>query len=272
MKSISIFSMYVLVALLFFPQTGLTQSGQIPDLRISIEGPRTLYLYRSADYKIIVTNNGNGPAKTMELVETLPSNLDYISSKPQGVYKPSSGDTLASVSWQFQEIPPQGKSEFELKTSAKALGRSRTSVKLISGTIDGPKIPPLEAILEIEIRGIPAMSISSYDTEDPVKVGEKTIYVVEARNEGTGPCTGVRMTNNIPEEMELVKCEGPGVSCKFEKGQVLFDMVPFLAPGAKLTYKIHCRAIKPGSAKNRAVLNYDQFTTLIINEEGTSVY
>jgi uncharacterized repeat protein (TIGR01451 family) len=105
-----------------------------------------------------------------------------------------------------------------------------------------------------------------------MEVGKITIYVIETRNEGTGPCTGISMTSVIPEEMEFVKCEGPGVACKFEEGQVLFETVPILAPGAKLVYKTYCKAIKVGSAKHRAILKYNEFTTSIINEEGTSVY
>lgn len=245
---------------------------QMPDLKISMEGPRLTYILRPVVYKIVVRNDGEAPAKTMELLESLPSNLDYVSSRPQGGFKPSSGETLATVLWQFQEIPPKGKIEIELTLRAKTLGRSRSSAKLLSKATVPPYVLPLEAISDLEIRGIPAMHISTYDTEDPVEVGKTTVYVIEARNEGTGPCTGVNMTSIIPEELEFLKAEGPGASWKYEKGQVLFDTVPFLAPGEKLIYRIYCRAIKPGSAKHKAILKYDQFTTSIIDEEGTSLY
>jgi uncharacterized repeat protein (TIGR01451 family) len=309
-------SLFVIVAFLLFPQTGLAQIRseelslyllrelnntdtsleksnskwadfriaqlqkghasegirQGPDLRISKEGPRMVYLHRPVVYKIIITNTGEGPAKAMEMVETLPANLDYVSSKPRGVFKPSIGKTLATVSWQFQEIPPKGKIEIDLTLRAKTLGRCRTSAKLLFRTTEPQQPPPLEAFADLEIRGVPAMHISTYDTEDPVEVGKTTVYVIEIRNEGTAPCTGVNMTSVIPEEMEFLKCEVTGASCKFEKGQVLFDTIPFLAPGEKLMYKIQCKAVKPGSAKHRAILKYDQFASPIINEEGTSVY
>jgi uncharacterized repeat protein (TIGR01451 family) len=269
---LKILSLCVVITLLLLPQTGLTQPGQMSDLILSIEGPRTAYINRSVVYKIIIKNDGEAPAKVVELVETLPPNLDYVGSKAAGVFRPQSGDTLATVSWQFQEIPPKGKIEIELTLRAKTLGRSRNFVKLLSRATEGPKIPPLEALAELQVIGIPAMHISTYDTEDPVEVGKTTIYVIETRNEGTGPCTGISMTSVIPEEMEFVKCEGPGVACKFEKGEVLFETVPILAPEAKLVYKTHCKAIKPGSAKHRAILKYNEFTTSIIDEEGTSVY
>jgi uncharacterized repeat protein (TIGR01451 family) len=246
---------------------------QMPDLKLKKEGLRWTYLQPPLVYKIIVANDGEGPAKAVELVDTLPPNLDYVASKPQGIFlKPPDGGTGATVTWQFAEVPAKGKIEIELTLRAKSLGRCRNSVKLFSKTTEPPYIPPLEAFAELEILGVPAMHISTYDTEDPVEVGKTTIYVVETRNEGTAPCTGINMTSIIPVEMEFVKCEGPGVSCKYENGQVLFDTVPVLAPGEKLVYKIHCKTIKPGSAKHRAILKYDQFTTSIIAEEGTSVY
>jgi len=272
MKSRVLSLCVLVIALLLLPQTGLTQFDKGPDLSISIEGPRLAYLYRPVGYRIIITNNGEGPAKTMELLGSVPSTLDYVSSKPQGVFKPPIGDTMATVSWKFQEIPPKGKIEIELTLRGKAVGGSRTSLKLISRSIEGPKTPPLETVADLDVRGIPAMHIGTYDTEDPVEVGKTTIYVIETRNEGTSPCTGISVTSIIPEEMEFVRCEGPGVSCKYENRQLLFDTVPVLEPGKKLVYKIHCRAIKPGSAKHAAILKYDQFTKSIINEEGTSIY
>jgi len=248
------------------------QVDQRPDLKISIEGRPMVYLRQSVVYKIFLRNDGEASAKAAELLVTLPLNLEYIKSTPLGKFKPPNGKTGGTISWQFAEIPSQEKIEMELTLRTKTVGRCRTSLKLSSRTMEGLETSPVEANLNLAILGVPAMHISSYDTEDPVEVGKTTTYVIEARNEGTSPCTNLSMKSILPVEMELVKCEGGGVSCKFENGQVLFDNVPFLAPGEKVTYKIHCRAIKPGSAKHRSILAYDQFTSSIIDEEGTSIY
>jgi uncharacterized repeat protein (TIGR01451 family) len=272
MKLTSVLYLCVIGALLFLPQTGFTQPVKGPDLRISMEGPRSVFLHQSLIYRIVVRNEGEGSAKMIELLGTLSSNLDYVSSKPQGVFKLSKGDAPSTGSWQLQEILPGEKIEIELTVRAKALGRCRSSVKLFSRATETPQVPPLEAFADLDIRGVPAMHISTYDTEDPVEVGKTTIYVIEVRNEGTAPCTGIEMTSVVPEGMEFVKADGPGVSWKFEKGQVVFDTVPILTPGQKLVYKIQCKALKPGSAKHRAILKYDQFATSIVDEEGTSLY
>ena len=243
-----------------------------PDLKITKEGPRLSYLHKPMEFKIVIINDGDGAAKNVEVIDTLPKNLDYIKSAPRGTFKPGSGDKLSTVTWQFAEIAPKSKQEITLEVRAKMMGRCTNAVKLISKATEPPQIPVMEAFAELEIIGIPAMHLSTYDTEDPVEVGKQTVYVIETRNEGTSNCTVVTMTSRIPEEMEFIKAEGPGVSFKVEGNSVIFDSVPVLPPGEKLTYKIVCRAVKPGSAKHAAVLTYTEFTKPITDEEGTSVY
>ena len=115
--------------------------------------------------------------------------------------------------------------------------------------------------------------ISTYDTDDPIEVGQQTTYVVTARNEGTSVVTNVTLQNIIPQEMAFVKAEGP-LDYVFDssKREVNFESFPILQPGEKLTYKIVCKAVKEGSAKNTAKIRYAEFDKPIIDEEGTSVY
>ena len=56
-----------------------------------------------------------------------------------------------------------------------------------------------------------------------------------------------------------------------EGGRIPFEAVPFLAAGEKRVYKITCQAVRPGSAKHSANLEYDQFDKPVVDEEGTSV-
>lgn len=243
-----------------------------PKLTIVKDGPRLAYLHKPMENKIIITNEGDGAAKNVEIIDTLPKHLDYIKSNPRGTFRPAAGERLATVTWSLSEIPANGKVEIALELRSKMMGRCRNGVKLISKATEPPVINPMEAFLEIEIIGVPAMALSTYDTEDPVEVGKTTVYVIEVRNEGTSNCTVVQMTSKMPEEMEFVKAEGPGVSFKQEGNNVVFDAVPVLPPGEKLTYKVLCRATKPGSAKHAAILQYVEFQKPIMDEEGTSVY
>jgi uncharacterized repeat protein (TIGR01451 family) len=111
----------------------------------------------------------------------------------------------------------------------------------------------------------------TYDTNDPVAIGEQTTYVIEPKNEGDGICTNIRLVNIIPKEMAFVSASGP--SQYQVKGQkIYFAPIAKLKPDEKLIYQITCRAISEGNAKNEARITYDQFEKQIIDEEGTSVY
>lgn len=242
-----------------------------PDLKLSKEGPKVVYLHRNVEFTIIIRNDGDGSAKDVEVVDMLPRHLAYTGSNPRGSFKPGSGDKLATVTWQFKEIAPKQTVEIKLETRAQVMDRCQNVVKLVSKATVPPQIPPLEAIALLEIRGIPAMHISTYDTEDPVEVGKQTIYVVETRNEGTSHCTNVVMKSRLPEEMEFISANGP-TPFKVDGLLITFEAYPILPPGEKLTYKVVCKATKPGSAKHAAILKYDQFDKEITDEEGTSVY
>lgn len=242
------------------------EASQPPSEIFSLTGPRLVFLYRNAKYSFTVLNTEKEPRKAGEVTATLSQEFDFISSSPKAVFTPAKGDSPALVTWQLGDIAPGGKVEIELKLRGKARGQARIYSKL---TFSGATLRT--ASLETKVIGVPAMHISSYDTEDPVEVGKQTIYVIEARNEGTFPCTNVTLESKIPEVMEFVSAEGP-VEFKHNAGSTHFEPFPILQPGEKLTYKVVCNAVKAGFAKHTATLTFDQFEKPLIDEEGTSCY
>lgn len=254
-------------------KANFTTTVVAPEVKLTKSGPRLMYLHRSASYVIKIENNGNGPALDLVVTDSLPEHLDFIAAEPRGILKPAKDNVLASITWKFDQIPAKSAMEIKLELRAKKRGQCVNSVKLISTSDRPPKIAPMSAEVSTKIIGVPAMHVSTYDTEDPVEIGKQTIYVIDCRNEGTSPCTNILMRNAIPPEMEFIEAEG-STSHKWDEAghQVIFEAFPILQPGDKLTFKIRCKAIKSGSAKNRAIMKYDQFDQEIINEEGTSVY
>ncbi len=244
-----------------------TQEKPQPSSQIfSSSGPRLMYLHRSANYKIAVFNVEKESKKAGKVTTTITQEFEFISAGLNGVFTPAGENTLASVVWQLGDVAPGGKVEIELKLRGKARGRARIDSKLTFS-----EATLRTATLETKIIGVPAMHISSYDTEDPVEIGKQTIYVIEAQNEGTSPCTNVTLESKIPKEMEFVSAEGPE-DFKHNAGLIHFEPFPILHPGEKLTYKVVCKALKAGSAKHTATLTFDQFEQPLIDEEGTSCY
>lgn len=242
-----------------------------PDLKLTKQGDMRVFLNKPTHYTITVANEGDAVAYDMVLVDTLPEALEYVNSSPRGTLRPGKEGNLATVTWKLGDIQPGQVIEIQLQTRANAIDSCKNVAKLFSNSQERPAIQPLEASCETTIMGVPAMHINSYDTEDPVEVGKQTIYVIEVVNEGTSPCTNVTLTNHIDDEMEYVSANGV-VGHRIEDSVVYFEPVPILQPAEKVTYRIVCKAVKEGSAKNTAKLKYDQFNKEIIDEEGTSVY
>ena len=229
---------------------------------------RVIFLNKSVEFTITVKNEGSGDARGVNVVDTLPSQLEYISSEPQGAFRPGRGEQLATVTWQFPKLAA-GES-IDIKLTARGIAQIPRCINTVKVSSEGREVEDQAAL---RIQGVSAMHLSTYDTDDPVEVGQQTVYVITARNEGTSACTNVVLEDVIPEEMEFVKAEGPG-EFEFDETShsVKFAPVAILQPGDKLTFKVVCRAIAEGSAKNTARLKYAEFNKIIIDEEGTSVY
>jgi uncharacterized repeat protein (TIGR01451 family) len=116
-----------------------------------------------------------------------------------------------------------------------------------------------------------AIHTSLFDTEDPIKVGKQTIYVLEVQNEGESSCNNVRVKCHIPGKMRLVAAYGPR-KYYLRDNSLTFRSVSVLRPGEKLRYRVVCRAIRSGSAQFTASVQCDESDRAITLEEQTSVY
>ncbi len=246
-------------------KTGKTWTAPAQSLRIKLIGAGVVFLHRVVEGEILVENNADKDLEQVELTLTLCPELDYISSLPEGKFTPAVKEKPATVRWSLGTLPAKKRVEIKFQVRCAKQGVAMIGAKAVS------KQGVFGSSASIKITGVPAMHISTYDTEDPVELGKQTIYVIEARNEGTADCTNVKFEDLIPEEMECVSAQGP-TNFKAEGRTIRFEPVPKLAPGDKLVFRIVCRATKEGSAKNRAQIAYDQFETPIVNEEGTSCY
>jgi uncharacterized repeat protein (TIGR01451 family) len=237
----------------------------IPDLKLQIVVPWLAYLHKAVEYKIWLTNHGNSTLSGLRLINVLTRNLDYIRSRPAGQWNPVS----RIITWNLPTLAPQENLEISVEARIALAGRYANIAQVTWNN------QTIRASQDIQSGCMPAMHLSTYDTEDPVEIGQRTIYVVEVRNESVSECTNLRLINIIPEQMKFVSACVPcdeRIKYTLVDRQVRFDTVPLLPIGEKITYRITCVAIKEGSAKNIAILHWDQFSRDITDDEGTSVY
>jgi uncharacterized repeat protein (TIGR01451 family) len=108
-------------------------------------------------------------------------------------------------------------------------------------------------------------------TADPIMVGEEATYTFHAINQGDGAAHDVAVTVHLPAEMEVLKDKlEPTVQVE---GQTVTFKLPALAAGAKGTFVVKVRALRPGDVRLTAKLLCDQLKDggPVTNEETATI-
>ncbi|WP_372364874.1 hypothetical protein [Candidatus Uabimicrobium sp. HlEnr_7] len=114
---------------------------------------------------------------------------------------------------------------------------------------------------------------TTYDIEDPLKIGEEGVNVVTIHNHSLSALTGIRLVYTLSEHLEFIAAEPKNY--QQAKNTITFMKISLLSPDEKLSYKIKYRAISVGSAVGTAKLTSDSYTKVyssFTDYEVTSVY
>lgn len=132
----------------------------------------------------------------------------------------------------------------------------------------------------MEIRGIPAILTQVVDRLDPVPVEGETTYAIEITNQGSIPLTNVRLSVDLPAELQFVNAEG--ASRHAVNGQkITFEPFsgmpgePGMLPKKRILYQVQAKALRPGRARVKVSVLADQFNGKekpIEKEEITTIY
>ncbi len=271
------FVFMVLLVGLFHPlMAGCDTQPVSAKVILNVEGPGTMIFLSSNQskeniYVITLTNENKQVFKNARVECAIPECLQFISADPRGSIKSLQSKDVTMFEWNVGDIKYKDQKEVKLVLKPNDIRKSELLVNLTEGFFKQGNNVKLSASQKITIIGIPAMYITTYDTEDPVEVGSNTTFVIEMQNEGTLPCTNVVLANLLDSEMKFVVAEAP-VKYSVAGKKIKFDPIPILEPGEKVTYKITCTAIEEGSSKNTASVKYDEFSQELLDQEGTSVY
>ncbi|MBI5043278.1 MAG: DUF11 domain-containing protein [Nitrospirae bacterium] len=194
---------------------------------LGIDGPRFVYQGKSITYTIAMINITKEILKDVILRAEIPLGFQWLSAT--GIFIAGKPGPV-NLTWRVLDLEPGQTRTYSFELLAKSTG---TFIITAEGSTSSTRDFPVKASITTKVRAVPAVHISTYDTEDPVQVGKQTTYVVEIRNEGTAPCTNIKIESKIPEQMEFVSAAA-NVSFKNKGNTVTFDAVPILQPGEKL--------------------------------------
>jgi uncharacterized repeat protein (TIGR01451 family) len=247
---------------------GLTVSAEAvvmvtaPALALRKNGPRTRFIGREAEFDIEIANPGTAPATNVQILDRIPQGLEFVSASDNGVYDP----TTRSVLWNLPMLKPGQREGISLKLVGKTEGDFLNQAFARADR-------NLEARAEAPIRidGVAALMLEVVDLDDPVEVGNETVYEIHVINQGTSPCSRLTIVATAPEGMVPRSGTGPSAA-RISGQQVIFEPVPLLAAHADATFRVRVLCRTAGDWRFRVQMRCDQLGSPVLEEESTRIY
>ncbi len=221
-----------------------------------------VYLGRNISYEIVVTNNGDCPATSTVVEDSVPDNASVVNA--------SEGATLlgSTVTWNAGTIQPQGSQKFTLTLNPKGIGTVKNTVAARATCAEA-----VSAATSTEVVGIAAILLEVIDIDDPIEVGNDEVYEIVVTNQGSETGTNIKVTCILEDEMQYVTSEGPTTGSVSADGMtVTFDPLPTLASKAKAIWKVKVKAMKEGDVRFKVIMTEDCLGRPVEETEATHFY
>jgi uncharacterized repeat protein (TIGR01451 family) len=233
-----------------------------PRLAVQMSGPAVRYLERRALYSIKVSNSGDAAAANVVVGDVVPEGFKVLAASDGGRHD----STTRTVSWFLGEIGLGQSREVRLEVQALSPGVFKHKATAI-----GARGLRAEGELTTMVEGLSALLLEMVDTVDPVEVGGDTAYEVRVTNTGSKAETDIRLVAVVPNKMEVKNVVGPA-RYRVEGKTIHFEPLDSLAPKANATFRVHVRALEPGTVRFRIQLTSTNLTEPVTQEEATRIY
>jgi len=227
-----------------------------PRVSVRKRGPTQATAGQMAQFVIEVTNTGSRPAIGLRVADQYDPAL-HPKLASDG-YEPVDGQLV----WQIDRLGPGQVSRFEvrcecLRATARACNRVDVSTSR-DGTLASDEVCFPISASPTDLRPAPGrpgggLSITATDLHDPISVGKEMTYVVQVTNGGIVPDGDVQVVASVPAGMVPVpmgtigpRLDGSVLQAQIVGQQVRFPVVPEVAPGKTLIYRVRVRTSQAG--------------------------
>jgi uncharacterized repeat protein (TIGR01451 family) len=133
--------------------------------------------------------------------------------------------------------------------------------------------PEASAGKPIASAGGPAVSLDLADAAAALEVGGETTYEIRVLNQGAAPTRDVLVRAVVPDEMALVRADGPGGQpARVQGKEVAFGPLPSLDGQGRAVYRVRVKALKAGDGRFTARLQCGEMARPLSQEVSTRVY
>ncbi len=229
--------------------------------QLNVAAPRLVFAGALAKLQISVANTGNAAAKNVTAAAVLPAGAKYVAGLGQVA---AEGQRL---SWNVGDLKPGENRAYELQCELTLPGINQVQVAVV----DSNKLSAAKSIAT-HVEALADLKLTVNDPKGPRSVGEEVEYEIQIVNRGTKAAEQIKVVAHFSEGVGPIRVTGGTAELLAAEGQVLFQVIPRLEAGQKLTLKIMAAASKAGSHNIRAVLECADPETELVSQETTRFY
>lgn len=223
-------------------------------LQAVLSGPPLQYQDTTSDYTLIIENKGKVGSQDVLAALKIPAGMQYLG----GI----AGAELVNgqLSWEIPQIDAGQTMEYTFQCAMQQPGEHQ-----LEFACEGSAAGATQVALLTRIEAIADLLLTINDPIAPAPVGKEVVYEVTIRNRGSKAATDIEASTKFGFDIEPVRVEG--VSGRIEPGQVYFDKIPRIEPGAEITLRVFAKAEKPGLHGFRTEVRCGDI--LLVSEEST---
>ncbi|WP_213319117.1 OmcB family cysteine-rich outer membrane protein [Chlamydiifrater volucris] len=240
----------------------VTTAVNEPCVQVNVSGPEWAYVCKPVEYTITVSNPGDLVLYNVVLEDTAAPSSTIISA-------PGAEVCGNKAAWCIPELCPGETLQFKVTVKAQGIGRFASGIKVKSDSDCGKCTSCAE--ISTVWKGLAATHMCVLDTNDPICIGETTVYRVCITNRGSADDANVSLIMKFSRELQPVSVNGP-TKGTISGNTVVFDALPVLCSKESVEYCVTLKGVSAGDARGEAILSSDSLSTPVSDIENTHVY
>jgi uncharacterized repeat protein (TIGR01451 family) len=151
---------------------------------------------------------GNEPAPNAIVVDTLPTDVTFVSATGGGVYNAAA----RTVTWSLGDVmTPQSGSFTVVVTVNSPLPSGTSLTNAVVFSDDDPGTPDAQTSTTTTVHSGHVLAISKADSPDPVEAGANLTFTIAWSATGNEPAPNATIVDTLPEHVTFVSATGGGV-------------------------------------------------------------
>jgi uncharacterized repeat protein (TIGR01451 family) len=232
-------------------------------LRVEVDGPAVQFVGTPAAYTVTVCNTGDATAKNVKLTAKLPTGMKFVSGS--GGAASDSATDGGHVRWSLDRLDPGERKTLQMKCTLAVSGPNRVD---FDSAADDELVASAAAVTRVEATADLRLEVKEPD--GPVPVGADAVYELHIRNRGTKAAENVEVFSYFSHGVEPFAASGH--RNRINPGQVVFDVIPAVAPATELVLTVKAKAEAAGNHVFRAEVHCKSAGTRLVREEMTRYY